>query len=252
MANPVIVCGSGPQLNKVPVREPGYPLAVVSTAIRTIMDPDYWLLVDIINTPHGDQGKEAAKNPDVKKIVPHNRMKLWEAYPNIEGVHQTPEGPKHGNRTFLDGKGGVISGQNLHRSMLFALQVLSARFDTLIFAGCDMGTNPSGVLYSHGFVYPERQKPHRRRRSRINSITHALDMEMRRWEEWAPIARAKGVTWLSFTPDSPINNLMEPFEWPVPTASHSQGERLPPSLSTLDSQVGCRPGLRSCGERPGL
>ena len=215
MANPVIVCGSGPSLNKVPVREPGYPLAVISTAIRTITDPDYWLLVDMIsiNTPHGEQGMEAAKDPDVRKIVPASRKKLWEAYPNVETVEQTPEGPKHGNRTFLDGKGGVVSGQNLHRSMLFAIQVLSARFDTLIFAGCDMGTSPSGVLYSHGFVYHERTRPHKRGRSRINSITHALEMEMRRWVEWAPIARAKGVTWLSWTPDSPINNILEPFQW---------------------------------------
>ncbi len=211
LANPVIVCGSGPSLTNA-VRGPGYPLAVISTAIRTIPAPDLWLLVDRINTPHGLQGVEAAKNPDVKKIVPEVRVKVhWGDFPNVEGVHQTPEGPKHGSRTFLDGKGGTITGTNLHRSMLFAIQVLSARFGTLIFAGCDMSTK-KGVLYSHGYVYPQKHK-HRPQKSRINSVTHQLGLELRRWAEWAPIAKEKGVTWLSWTEVSPINDLMERFTW---------------------------------------
>ena len=213
--NPVIICGSGPSLNKVPVREPGYPLAAISTAIRTITDPDMWLVVDHVHGPHGDAGVEAMKSPDVKKIVPASRKKFWAGHPNVEFVAEHAQGAKHGNRTFMDGKGGVIAGSSLHRSMLFAMQVLSDRFDTLIFAGCDLATSPTGIMYSHGHVYTQRHK-RRPERRRINSITHQLTMEMRIWEEWQPIAESKGVTWLSWTPDSPINNLLEPFEW-IPT-----------------------------------
>ena len=215
--NPVVVCGSGPSLSNA-VRAPGYPLAVISTGIRTIPDPDFWLLVDRINTPHGIQGIEAAKNPEVKKIVPAVRLKAhWENYPNVEGVEQTPEGPKHGNRTFLDGRGGTITGQNLHRSMLFAIQVLCQRFDTLIFAGCDLSTK-KGVLYSHGYEYPQKNKRNPKR-SRVNSVTHQLGLELRRWAEWAPIAKEKGITWLSWTDVSPINDLMERFTWIQPKSS---------------------------------
>lgn len=207
-ANPVIICGSGPCLEQVPYRDPGYPLAAISTAIQTVPDPDYWILVDRIQPEHGDEGKAAARNLRIKKVVPGDREKVFRGFPNVELVPRFHPGDASGH-TFMDGKKGVVTG--LNRSMLFAVQWLGKHFDTLIFAGVDLQAKDS-QLWVHGFE--PRQK------NRVVSMSKGLQREHNQLKQWAPIAAERGVRWLSWSPGSPINRFLEEFIW-TPTLSPS-------------------------------
>ena len=92
VAKPVVICASGDLLYDVPFREPGYPLAAISTAIRMVPDPDFWLLVDRIQPEHGDEGKAAARNPAIKKVIPKDREQVFQGFPNVEIVRRFESG----------------------------------------------------------------------------------------------------------------------------------------------------------------
>lgn len=200
-AKPVILCASGPSLALVPYREPGYPLAAISTAIRTVEEPDYWLLVDRVKDEHGPEGKAAVRNPKVVKVIPKDREQIFSGVPNLEVVQRYHPGPKTGHE-FMDGKGGVVTG--LNRSILFAVQWLAKHFDTLIFAGVDLKAK-GATPWVHDFEPPQK--------NRVNSMNKNLDLERRQLRQWAPIAASRGVRWLSWSPGSPINSFLEPFVW---------------------------------------
>ena len=211
-ANPVIICGSGKLLDQVPFYEPGYPLAAVSTAIQTVPVPDFWILVDRIQPEHGDAGRAAARNPDVKKVIPKDREAIFRKFPNVETVRRFHPQAGEG-RSFMDGGAGVMTGVN--RSMLFAVQWLAKHFDTLIFAGVDLwakGKTP----WVHDFE--PKQK------NRVNSMNKNLALERNQLRRWAPIAKARGVRWLSWSPGSPIENFMEHFAWTSKESHASSGD----------------------------
>lgn len=209
-ASAVIVCGSGPSLAKVPWYEPDYPVAAISTAIRWVPEPDYWLLVDRIKPEHGDEGRAAARNPEIKKVIPKDREKVFRKFPNVETVPRFHPGSESG-RSFMDGGVGVLTG--LNRSMLFGVQWLSKHFDTLILCGMDLKAK-GPAPWVHDFAHP----PHGRH---VVSMNKNLTKECAQLKQWAPLAKAKGVTWLSWTPESPINRFLEPFVWTLPALSEN-------------------------------
>lgn len=201
VAKPVIICASGPCLDLVPWWEPGYPLAAISTAIRSVPEPDYWILVDRIQPEHGDEGKAAARNPEIKKVIPKDRGKVFQGFPNVETVKRFhPEGGQ--GRRFMDGKPGVVTGIN--RSMLFAVQWLAKHFETLIFAGVDLRAKGEAP-WVHDFIPVQK--------NRVNSMNKNLLMERNQLRQWAPIAAQAGVRWLNWSPGSPIKKFMEPYTW---------------------------------------
>lgn len=209
LPKPVIVCGSGKLLLTVPFREPGYPLAAISTAIRNVPDPDYWILVDRIQPEHGEEGKAAARNPDIKKVIPKDRAKVFLGFPNVEVVERFHPGDGTG-RHFMDGKKGVVTG--LNRSMLFAVQWLAKHFETLIFAGVDLQAS-GATPWAHDFEPPQKK--------RASTMDKNLQRERNQLRQWAPIAAERGVRWLSWSPGSPIERFMESFVWtspPLPTS----------------------------------
>lgn len=69
----VLVC-SGPSLNLVNPFELGLPVVVISTAIRKITNPHYWILADHLNEMHGQQGNVAYQNENIVKIVPTGKI----------------------------------------------------------------------------------------------------------------------------------------------------------------------------------
>ena len=64
----VIAC-SGPSLTKVDCFSLGIPVVVISTAIRTLKKGDYWVLADMLNQMHGEEGKIAWQDPNTKKVI---------------------------------------------------------------------------------------------------------------------------------------------------------------------------------------
>ncbi len=197
----MIVCGSGRSLTTVPFRTPGFPLAAISTAIRMVREPDHWILVDNVQPAHGKEGKLAAADPKIHKVIPKDREGCYRGFPNVELVRREHPGKKTG-REFLDGGPGVVTGQ-IQRSMLFGIQWLVKHYNVLIFAGVDLRADPTQP-WGHDF-FPTQK-------NRVNSMNHNLGLEYQQLKQWAPIARARGIRWLAWTPNSPIEGFMDPFE----------------------------------------
>lgn len=206
-ANPVIICASGPSLVRVPYEKPGYPLAAISTAIRMIPSPDYWILCDRAEEAHGEEGQAALRNDQVKKVVPGDREKVFEMFPNVEVV------PRWGNkeRSFMDGGPGVLTG--VSRSMMFAVQWLGKHFDTLIFAGVDLNVEDPEFPWAHDYFPPRRSTTKENMARHVGCMKKGLDREYHQLRVWAPIAKEKGVRWLSWSPGSRIENFMEVFKY---------------------------------------
>ncbi len=216
-SNPVIVCGSGSLLHEVPFRETGYPLAAISTAIRIVPEPDFWLLTDRVKEGHGAAGLMALSNPKVMKVIPADRDLAYRGVPNVTMVSRFQPGNQ--GRAFLDGKKGVLTG-DCNRSMLFAVQWLSGRFDTLIFAGVNMRVDDLKKPWGHDYFPPHRTK---HRQNHVDSMKRGMNEEFRLLKQWAPLALEKGVRWLSWSPGSRIEEIMETFTW-MPIKSQSNSE----------------------------
>lgn len=82
---------SGPSLNKVDVFSLGLPVVAISTTIRKIPNPDYWVCSDYINEMHADEGRCAYENPDIVKIFQEDKIMNAEKAKNLftYKVHKT-------------------------------------------------------------------------------------------------------------------------------------------------------------------
>ena len=202
--NPIICCGSGPSLTKVPFDSIGLPYAAVSTAIKYTPAPKHWILVDRVNNAHSrDPGKPQERGPggakaladkSIEKVIPESRRRFFDRKLNCTGIHRQKQ------TKFLGGSRDLLS-HTRNRSMVLAMEWLSWRYDCIIFAGVDLQVNPF-----HDFV------PTRKSRSRVNSRNHGLRMEFDLWGTFAAIAKEKGVLWLNWTPGSPLGDILEDFD----------------------------------------
>jgi hypothetical protein len=211
----VILACSGPQLNDVDIWAPGLPVAAVSTAIRSPhfddRKPDYWVLVDNINQNHDlERGHEYAADPEVIKACPVNRLKKTRKYPSYyyarRKARSNDKGHKYGaNRETL------LSGAN--QSVLFAAQwlPLMAGYTRVVFAGCDLA-DTGGKQHCH-----PRQRKARDRQKHLKNLNLVHDILQR----WTADAAELGISFLSWTPESRINDFMEPYQWTSITSSTS-------------------------------
>ena len=201
LRKPVIMCCSGPSLRKVDVFAPGLPVAVVSTAIRTVPGPDYWIFVDRATHKHGDEGQFACGSPKIRKIMPSGRSKGCKVYLNTIWVGVTDQ-TKSRKRSFMDGGNPPIITQ-FKRSSLFAIQWLIVEgFNDIIFAGCDLSAS--------------REDPYSYKASMVEKLLRRQNQghkrELVQLADWTKIAASKGVRFLSWSPGSVINRFMEPFD----------------------------------------
>lgn len=194
---PVIIAGSGPSLRHRldDIAALDIPVAAVSTAIRVLPKPDYWVLLDDINHHHGGQkALVVARDESVRKAIPSHRHYFWAKFPNVEMVDmhspksQVRDDSVRGkvHRQYFDGRGGVLRGYN--RSMTFATQWAFLHFNCAIFCGVDHRTDPSKP-----YVYDYKLKP-----SQINSQNNNHRSELAQLIEWSPIAHAAGYVWLDW------------------------------------------------------
>lgn len=238
-ANPIVVCGSGPSLLTVPFDGIGLPYSAVSTAIKYTPEPEHWLLVDRMNrahqrAPHSAQergigGTAAWRSKEIVKVVPQARQRYFKDCPSeVIGVHRDKQ------TEFLGG-----DPDHLHycfnRSMLFAVEWLSWRYDCLIFAGIDLQVDPNQEFLNQ-----------RKARSKVNSRNHSHRIEYGHWERFAGLAKAKGVLWLNWTPGGPLGHIMEDFDdW----RRRHQGDGVPSWVSTSVQPPRSEPQRGPAGER---
>ncbi len=199
----VVLACSGPCLRQVDVWAPGLPVAAVSTAIRVVPGPTWWLLLDSVSHRHGDVGLRTITDPKVHKIIPASRAKGLKKAINVTWAAVLDQ-TRSRKRQFMDGGSPPIITV-FKRSSLFAIQwLISEGYNDIVFAGCDMAcTKEDPYAYTdHVGMVPKlitrQQKGHQRELAQIAA--------------WSKIADTKGVRFLSWSPGSPINRFMEPFD----------------------------------------
>lgn len=201
--NPVILACSGPCLRQVDVWAPGLPVAAVSTAIRSVPGPTWWLLLDNVTHRHGDEGLHAITDVKVCKVMPNGRARGSKKAMNVTWVAVT-DNTRSRKRQFMDGGSpGIITV--FKRSSLFALQWLILEgYNDIVFAGCDMSctkADPYAYTDHVGMVNKLIDRQHK-----------GHQRELAQLASWSKIAASKGVRFLSWSPGSPINRFMEPFD----------------------------------------
>lgn len=197
----VILACSGPCLRDVDVKGAGLPIAAISTAIRCFTRPEFWIFIDRPNPHYGpDRGALYLNDPSIKKITQERLRQKMPAYPNLHFVPYNSNGEDEG-RSFMDGKAKLL--RTCHRSSLFAVQWLIRQgFTKLIFAGVNLNSDPTDP-YAYDATMAENI-------AREANHQHLKELEYLR--QWTPLAAMNGITFLSWSPGSPINEFMPLFD----------------------------------------
>lgn len=219
-SNACVLACSGPSLNTINVRSLGLPVVAVSTSIRTIHKPDFWVLADYVNEMHGETGKIAYSDPDIIKVVPVEKVSyninpkslvLCEydtatRWPNIES-------------TLFTGKQPFIRGP--HKSVTFAIQWLHyIGVKTIIWAGNDLSANSMKEKYCYNVEEFDMKKQH--------NYQKTLDQTSDTLKLWYPIAKKRGFSWFSW-------NCGEFFESIVPKFNENEWTENNSSLKYKDN-----------------
>lgn len=184
----VVAC-SGPSLNKVDVFSLGLPVCAISTAIRTIKEPNYWFIADHLNEMHGQEGKDAWINPNIVKVVPNKTPKS----PGMNIVQQAYREGREANRQYetLLFKPNEPLLRGPHKTLTFAIQWLHiSGVKKIIFAGNDLIAESFETKYSYPLEQFDRKKQHNFKKT-LDQIKDYLRI-------WYPVAKAKGFEWYSW------------------------------------------------------
>jgi hypothetical protein len=201
----VLAC-SGPSLNTVDVFSLGLPVVVVSTAIRRIVNPNYWILADYVNEMHGEEGTAAYANSEIIKVVPSNKVSQ-----NIEHrsmvlcEYDTATRWPNINELLFNKKEPFLRGP--HKSVTFAIQWLHhIGVKTVIWAGNDLSASSMKEKYCYEVKEFDMKKEYNYQKT----LDHTADA----LEKWYPIALKRGFQWYSW-------NCGEIFEKFVPKFDYS-------------------------------
>ena len=202
----VIAC-SGPSLKKVDCFSLGVPVIVISTAIRTLKRGDYWVLADMLNQMHGEEGKVAWQDPNTKKVIAANKNNSTKykhrsdfilvdcnetnkANDNVEDILYKPNRP-------------LIRGP--HKSVTMAVQWAHTNGATkLIFSGNDLHADTMETKYSYEAEDFDLKKKH--------NFKKTLDQVKTCFEGWYPIAKRRGFEWYSWECGSVFSSMVPAFD----------------------------------------
>jgi hypothetical protein len=199
----VLAC-SGPSLNSVDVYSLGLPVVAISTAIRTIPKPNYWILADYLNEMHGDNGKLAYSNEEIVKVIPDNKIS-GDADPKslvlckYDTSTRWPDLDKHlfsGNEPFVRGP---------HKSVTFGIQWLHhVGVKKIIWAGNDLTATSMKGKYSYEVQDFDMKKEY--------NYMKTLDQTADALKKWYPIALERGFEWYSWRCGSVFESFVPQFQ----------------------------------------
>jgi hypothetical protein len=185
----VFAC-SGPSLNKVDVFSLGIPVVAISTAIRSIPNPNYWVYCDFLNEMHGDEGKNAYVNENIVKIIQDGKSSK-----HLSGKNLHPYRSESSNRNFepsqhlFDFSRAFARGP--HKTVTFALQwAHSVGVKNIIWAGNDLLAESMENKYSYATKQFDLKKKH--------NFKKTLDDVYKTLVDWYPLAKKKGYSWYSW------------------------------------------------------
>jgi hypothetical protein len=183
----VLAC-SGPSLNKVDCFSLGIPVVVVSTAIRSLKRGDYWVLADMLNQMHGEEGKIGWNDSSTKKVIPSNKNtrskhKHKDDFILVDCNESNKANDNLEVRLFEPGQ-PLIRGP--HKSITMAFQWAHLNGATkIIFAGNDLRADSMETKYAYPTQEFDLKKKH--------NFSKTLDQVKICMEGWWPIA--KGYSW---------------------------------------------------------
>lgn len=211
----VLVC-SGPSLNLVDPFELGLPVVVVSTAIRIITNPHYWILADYLNEMHGQEGNVAYQNENIIKVVPTNKIsnkhsnliRNFVEIPYAESDNQFQDRYSH----LFSGNAPLLKGP--HKSATFAVQALHYMgVKNIIWVGNDLYASNPKEKYAYESTDQDLRKAY--------NYTITLDQVHKTLKDWYSYAVRRGFNWYSwkcgdifesFVPKFDYDNYQKPQE----------------------------------------
>ncbi len=188
----VLVC-SGPSLNLVDPFALGVPVVAISTAIRVIKNPHYWVLADYLNEMHGPEGNIAYQNENVVKILP--TAKINPKHKNIIRNYNeilyadSDRGIGDINAHLFSGNLPMLKGP--HKSVTFAIQWLHhVGVKNVIWVGNDLNAKSANEKYAYESTSTDLRKSH--------NYNSTLDQVHQSLKNWYPKAKQLGYTWYSW------------------------------------------------------
>lgn len=202
----VLVC-SGPSLNLVDPFSLGYPVVAVSTAIRSIPNPHYWVLADFLNEMHGSEGNVAYQNENITKLVPIGKIS-----PKHAGTSRNFQEYKYSDadRTINNTQAHLFSGnlpmlKGPHKSATFAIQVLHyVGVKNVIWVGNDLNAPTAKEKYAYESNAVDLRKAH--------NFNVTLDQVHQSLKNWYPKAKELGFNWYSWKCGELFETLVPPFD----------------------------------------
>ena len=201
----VLVC-SGPSLNLVDPFSLGFPVVCVSTAIRSIPNPHFWILADFLNEMHGSEGNAAYQNENIVKILPAGKVN-----PRQNATVRNYQEIKYSDsdRTIRDTTTHLFSGElpmlkGPHKSATFAIQWLHyAGVKNVIWVGNDLNAPSAKGKYSYESNASDLRKAH--------NFNTTLDQVHQSLKLWYPKAKTLGYTWSSWKCGDVFESLVPAF-----------------------------------------
>lgn len=203
-ANTCVLACSGPSLNTVDPFILGLPVVAVSTAIRKINTPHFWVIADYLNEMHGDEGRAAYANPDVIKVVPEGKISTGaNAQSVVACQYDTSTRWPDLEASLFIGRQPFIRGP--HKSVTFGLQWLHfIGVRNIIWVGNDLKANSMKEKYAYEVKDFDMKKAY--------NYDKTLDQTADALRNWYPIALKRGFKWFSWNCGSVFESIVPKFD----------------------------------------
>lgn len=203
----VLVC-SGPSLNLVDPFELGVPVVVISTAIRVITNPHYWILADQLNEMHGEPGNIAYQNENIIKILPTGKIssKNKDSTRSFKEYNYASSDREFSNidSHLFSGKLPFIKGP--HKSVTFGIQWLHyVGVKNVIWVGNDLRAESPQKKYAYESNSIDLRKSY--------NYHVTIDQVHNTLENWYPKAKNKGFNWYSWNCGEIFESFVPKFDY---------------------------------------
>ena len=199
----VLAC-SGPSLNTVDPFSLGLPVVAVSTVIRKLTKPDFWIIADYLNEMHGEEGTNAYKDSQIIKVIPEGKLSQGLNAQNVVlADYQTNAGYPNLDEVLFTGNTPFIRGP--HKSVTFAIQWLHhVGVKTVIWVGNDLKANSMQEKYCYKVEEYDMKKAY--------NYDKTLDQTRDALMHWHPIALKRGFQWFSWNCGEVFESIVPKFD----------------------------------------
>jgi len=188
--NTCVLACSGPSLNKIDPFSLGLPVVAVSTVIRKITNPDFWIIADYLNEMHGPEGSLAYSNPNIIKVLPEGKISVGAKPESVVSCkYDTSTRYSDLDAHLFTGHQPFIRGP--HKSVTFAIQWLHyIGVKNVIWVGNDLKANSMKEKYCYEVKDFDMKKAY--------NYDKTLDQTSNALKQWYPIAIKRGYKWFSW------------------------------------------------------